>query len=157
MSFQLHSTQLLIMNLKSSLTTILSLILAFFIPLAPLVITVGLCITIDTIFGVIRAKKVNEKITSRRLSKLVSKMLLYQLTLLTVFVLEKFILGDFIIYFTAINLFLSKLVACVLCFVELKSIHESFEIISGTNLWNTFKNLLIRVGKTKDDINDAIN
>jgi len=59
-------------------------LLTFFVPLAPLAIAVGVAIALDTFLGVIAAKKTGEKITSRKFSQAILKMLIYQCVLLGV-------------------------------------------------------------------------
>lgn len=83
-------------------------------------------------------------------------MVLYQAALILFFAMEKYILEDFVMMFTSIPLFLTKMVAATLAFIELKSINENYEIISGISLWDKFKELLSRGKELKKDLSDVI-
>ena len=143
---------ILLINFKLSIYAILGIIFSFLIPIIPLFLIIGVSIVIDTVFGILRAKKIKQKITSRGLSQLISKMVLYNSAVLLFFCIEKFILGDIIGIFTSIPLILTKIVATTILFIELKSINENYEIISGINFWTTFKILLQRSKDLKSEI-----
>ncbi len=137
---------------KIKLAHLFAIIISFLAPIQTIILTVGACIFADTFMGVWRAKKQGQQITSRRLSNIVSKMVLYQAAIILFFLIEKFILVDFITLFTAIPFFLTKLVACTLCFIECKSINENYEMISGISLFGKFKDMLTRAKELKEDI-----
>lgn len=143
-------------NLKNSIFAALGVIIAFVAPINGIILAVGASIIFDTILGLWRSLKIGEKITSRKMSRMISKMLLYQFTLLLFFIIEKYILQDFIGYFINIPLFLSKLVAMTLIFIELTSINENFQGITGMSLWYKFKTMLQRTKELKEDY-DLIN
>jgi hypothetical protein len=143
---------ILLINFKLSIYAILGIIFSFLIPIIPLFLIIGVSIVIDTVFGILRAKKLKQKITSRGLSKLISKMVLYDSAVLLFFCIEKFILGDIIGVFTSIPFILTKIVATTILFIELKSINENYEIISGVNFWTSFKILLQRSKDLKSEI-----
>lgn len=136
---------------RGKLSVFITAIAAFLLPIQPLLLTVGLFIAADTVLGIWRANKRKEKITSRKLSNVVSKMILYQGAVLLFFALEKFILGDFVSAFVNIPWFLTKLVAATLCLIEIKSIDESFVLIYGFSVWDRFKSFLKRAKGVKDD------
>lgn len=140
--------------MKTHFAALFAVIVAFFAPIAPLLLTVGLFILGDTVLGIYRAKKKKEKITSRKLSNIISKMVLYQGAVLLFFMLEKFILDEFIMMFINIPLFLTKIVAATLCVIEIKSMDESFISIYGFSVWDRFKGFLKRAKSTKTDIED---
>lgn len=143
---------ILVSTLKTSLIKVLLIILAFISPIKPLIILVGLCIGLDTMMGIWRSKRLKEAITSRKLSNIISKMVLYQFAVLLFFCIEKLILADIITKFIDIPLFLTKLVALTLISVEIKSMNESFVIIKGYSLWDKFKDLLKRAKSAKGEI-----
>jgi len=130
------------------------LILAFILPIRPLILVVGLCICLDTLIGLYRSKKLKQKITSHKLSNVISKMVLYQSAILLFFCIEKYILADFIAIFTGIEWFLTKIVAATLAAIELKSINESYEVITGYSLWDKFKGFLKRGKELKNELSD---
>lgn len=151
--------QNLFISVKSLRWSIFVPVLAFLAPIVPLVLTVGIFIIADTIFGI--AKIIKQKgwkgYTSKGLSSIVSKMVLYSSCVLLTFCLEKFLLDEFIHILTEIPYFLTKLVAILLCYIEVKSILENFEAITGVNLWSAFKGMLSRAKNIKKEIEDLKN
>jgi len=144
----------LLMNLKSSFMSLLIIVAAFFAPIGPLLVLVGLAIFADTFFGILKSCKLKRKITSRRLSAIISKMALYEFAVIGVYVIDKYLMGDIIGMFTAIPLVLTKLVVATLLSIELKSINENVEIAYGVNLWTSFKKLVRRAKDVKNDLDD---
>ena len=74
-------------------------------------------------------QKLGVKITSKALSAIVSKMVLYQSAVILVFILEKYLLINFFTSIFGVELFLTKIVATTLCGIELMSINESYKIV----------------------------
>lgn len=145
--------------IKSQITGFFSIVLAFLIPIYGLILAVGCCIVADTIIGILKAKKLNgwKSISSRRLSAIVSKMFLYEGALVLFFFIDKFIIGEFTAIFIEIPLILTKILAATLCFIEIKSIDENIEIITGKSVWNRFKEMLTRAQEAKKEISDLKN
>lgn len=141
----------LLSSFKTYAINIIAIIIAFLAPINALILTVGAAILLDTIFGIYRSRKKSEKITSKKLSQIVSKMVLYQSALILFFCIEKFILADFIVLFTGINLFVTKIVALVLIYIEIKSINESWLEVTGVSIWDKFKELLVRAKELKEE------
>ena len=141
---------------KITLDKILIILSAFLMPIKPLMILVGLMILLDTIFGVWKCKKQGTKVTSKGLSAIVSKMVLYQFSVILIYALEKFMFGDFVQIFTAIPLFLTKVVATLLVGIEITSISENVEEATGVSIWHKVKVMLGRVKDIKDDVNDVL-
>lgn len=143
-------------NIKVTASVMVAIIVAFLMPIIPLIIVVGVFIFADTAFGIWRAVKTKQSITSKRLSNIVSKMVLYQSSIILFFIMEKYMLCDIVGYFISIPWFITKLIACTLCSIELKSIDESFRIVLGVSLWEKFKLMLKRTSEMKTEIKDAI-
>ncbi len=80
---------LLIMSVQSQLLTLVSICLAFFIPISGILLMIGVLIIFDTVAGIWKAKKLGEKITSRRLSAIISKLALYELTVIMFFLIDR--------------------------------------------------------------------
>jgi len=144
----------LILNIRNSSITIVGILLTFLTPIIPLLILVGIAIAADTIFGIIRAKKLKQKITSRKMSQIVSKMVLYQGAVILFYSIEHFILGDIIGLFTSIPLILTKLVTATLLSIELTSVSENVESAYGINLWKKFKEMVSRAKQVKEELED---
>jgi hypothetical protein len=145
----------LIMNIKASCFALIGVLLAFFAPIAGLVLTVGLLIFSDTILGVYRAHHLGEKITSRKMSRLVSKLVLYQASILLVFCVDYFLLGELVKTLTSIPNFVTKLAAIGLAGIELKSINESLQML-GIDIWTSVKSMLARTKEIKGEIEEIV-
>lgn len=128
----------------------------FFTPIYGLLIAVGFAIFLDTFTGIFKSVKLNgwRSIRSRKLSNIVSKMLLYQITILLLFVIDNYVLNEFIAVHFTIKFMFTKLVAILLIFIELVSIKENIEEALKIDLWKMFKNLLNRAKEVKEDINE---
>lgn len=144
----------LLMNIKASCFAVIGILLAFFAPIAGLVLTVGLLIFSDTILGMYRAHKLGEKITSRKMSRLVSKLVLYEASILLVFCVDQFLLGELVKVLTSVPNFVTKLAAIGLAGIELKSINESLQLL-GINVWASIKGILARTKEIKGAIEDV--
>lgn len=146
----------LLTTIKTKLIALLGIFIAFVAPIHGLLIAVGFAIILDTVFGILKAKKSNgwKGITSRKLSHIISKMVLYQSAVILFFFIDLFIMKDFISMFSQIPFFLTKMIGALLCFIELKSIDENVKIITGKSLWDRFKEMLSRGKELKEEISD---
>jgi len=143
---------LLILSIQSKLFTLISICLAFFLPISGILLMIGVLIVIDTVAGIWKAKKIGEKITSRRLSAIISKLALYEVTVIMFFLIDVFILNDIILTFFSVPFMLTKVVALVLSSIEVMSINESWKRVKNIDLWTSLKNLLSRSAEINDDI-----
>lgn len=139
---------------KTHIHSVLVILMSFVAPIKPLILAVGMAIIADTVTGLIKANKLKQKVTSHRLSAIISKMLLYQGALITIFVLETFVLGEFVQMLSSIQYLLSKIVACILILVEARSVDENFQIITGFSIFDKGKELLARYKKIKKELDD---
>jgi len=105
-------------------------------PIVPLFATVCILIACDFVFGLYRAYKTNQEISSRKMGHTISKVLLYNIAVLTVFMIEKYVMDG--------NAPYAKIIVGVIAMVELKSIDESFKLIFGYSLYDSFKDKLKR-------------
>lgn len=121
--------------MKNLLQNLLLAAVAALAPVHSVLIVVGILIVVDMITGVWAAIKSGQKITSARLRDTVTKMLLFQLAVITGFLLEKYLLADL--------LPVSKLVAGIIGVAEGTSIFENINKIRGDNI---FKALLDKLG-----------
>ncbi len=122
-------------------------ILAFFAPVAGIMIAIGAFIALDTLLGVMAAQKIGEKIESKKLSKVVWKMLMYQAVTLSFFIMDVFIVGDLLGTLINTPYVLTKTVGVALIAIEFKSIDENIEKMTGTTL---LKRLYDLIAKGKD-------
>jgi len=129
--------------MKNYLIYLLISLTAVFTPVLPLLLTVGFLIGADFFVGLYKAYKLKQEITSRKLGHTISKMLLYQVTILSLFLFETFILDSV--------LPITKIGAGLIAVVELKSISESVEIMTGVSIWKRIVKVVKRGNsETKD-------
>jgi len=142
--------------MKTYLIYIFTATCLFFAPITGLMIAVGAAIALDTIFGIYRSVKVKgwHFVTSRRLSEIISKMLLYQFCIVFLYVIDFFILSEFFQFWFSISFFATKICAIILIFIEGVSIKENFEKATGLDVWALIKKALGRANEIKDSVTD---
>lgn len=146
---------ILIASFQSKWPIYLSMVSAFFTPIWGLMFLIGFSIFIDTITGVWKSKKLKQPVTSRRLSAVISKMLLYEITVILFYLIDYFILNDIVLTFFSVPLMLTKILALILVSIEVVSINENYKAVKGLDLWQAMKNLFARAKEIKNDT-DAI-
>jgi len=135
---------------------ILASIVLLFAPIYGLLISVGAAIILDTFTGIFKSIKLEgfQSIKSRKLSNIVSKLLLYEICILFLFLIDKFLLNEFIIRSFGIEYMFTKICAILLIFVELVSIKENIESAFKIDLWVMIKKILSRAKEVKSDIDE---
>ena len=117
--------------------------ISIFTPVVPMLLTIGVLIVIDFLVGIYRAFKMKEQITSRKMGNTISKMFLYQLTIISLFLFETYILGSIMP--------VTKIGAVLISITELKSIDESVEKMIGVGVWKKLVKIIKRgESETKD-------
>lgn len=133
----------LILTVKAAGWKILLPVFTLLLPIKWVIVLVGIFILADTGFGIWAAKKTGKKITSSRFSSIISKMLIYQLTVITFYGIDVVLLGDFVKLFIGIPLVITKLTALILISVEGFSIDEKLKMVNpGKGLWFYIKKFL---------------
>lgn len=143
---------ILLTTLQAKPLLMISSILSFFVPVGNILILVGCAIILDTFTGIWKSIKKGQKITSRKLSSVISKMLLYQATVLLFFMLDVFILNEIVIAFFNVPLLTTKILGLTLVSVEIVSINENYKNVMNVDLWHSLKNMLSRAKEIKTDI-----
>jgi len=138
------------------LNYILSSLILLFVPIHGILIAVGTAIVLDTFTGIFKSIKLKGwcSVRSRKLSHIVSKMLLYEICIILLFVIDKFILNEFIFKWLSIDFMFTKICAILLIFIELVSIKENIEEAYNINIWNLLKKAFLRAREIKTDIDD---
>ncbi len=146
-------TQLLILTTKLKLysTKLMAIILSFFLPIVGILILIAASVILDTITGIWKSKKLKQPITSRRLSAIISKILLYEATVMLFYAMDYFLLNDIVISFFSIELLTTKILALVLVSIEVISINENYKAVKGLDLWASLKNLFARAKEVTSD------
>ena len=129
----------------------MAIISAFFMPICGILILIFSAVLLDTITGIWKAKKTKQSVTSRKLSAIISKILLYEATVMLFYAMDKFLLNDIIISFFSIELLTTKVLALVLVSVEIISINENYKAVKGIDLWASLKNLFARAKEVTSD------
>jgi hypothetical protein len=127
---------------------------AFLMPISGLLFLVGFVIVLDTITGVWKSIKNKVKITSRGLSAIISKMLLYEVTVIMFYMIDQFILNNIILQFFSVELLLTKVLALILVSIEVMSINENYKAVKGLDLWQSMKNLFARAKDIKKEVDE---
>lgn len=132
-----------------------SLIL-FFVPIYGLLIAVGSAIILDTLTGIFKSVKLEgfESIKSRKLSNVISKMVLYELCIIFLYVIDYFVLNEFVKKAFGFNFMFTKVCAILLIFVELVSIKENIEATFKVDIWQLLKKAFNRAKEIKSDFNE---
>ena len=140
--------------MKTYLNYILTGLVLFFAPIQGLLIAVAFGIMLDTFTGIFKSIKLNglQSIRSRTLSNVISKMLLYQVSIISLYIIDKFLLNELVNLHFSTKFLFTKLVAIVLVFIELVSIKENIEEALNIDIWKLLKNLIRRAKEVKTDI-----
>ncbi len=135
---------------------ILSSLILLFVPIQGLLIAVGASIVLDTFTGIFKSVKLKgwHSIRSRVLSNIISKMALYEICILFLFVIDKYVLNEFIIQCFGFNYMFTKICAILLIFIELVSIKENIEETFNVDIWKLFKKAFLRAKEFKVNIED---
>lgn len=143
---------ILLTSIQKSIVQLLTVIGSFFLPISGIIFLIGFAIVVDTLTGIWKAKKLKVPITSRRLSAIISKIMLYEVAVIGFYLIDYFILNDIILTFFSVPLMLTKILALVLVSIEVMSINENYEAVRGINMWTAMKNLFSRARDIKKDI-----
>lgn len=144
---------ILLGTIKESITQLLTVIGAFFLPISGILFLIGFAIVVDTITGIWKARKLKIPITSRKLSTIISKMMLYEVAVIGFYLIDFWILNDIILKFFSVPLMLTKILSLILVSIEVMSINENYKAVKGIDIWQGMKNLFARAKEIKTDLN----
>lgn len=114
-------------------------LIGVFMPVYPIMAVAGFLIFADLATGMLAARKNKEPISSAAMRRTVSKILVYQLVIMSGFLVEMYMLGGM--------LPISKIAASIIGLTELLSILENAEKAYGAPI---FKKLLTLLGSEND-------
>tara|TARA_R110002167_G_scaffold24774_5_gene86666 strand:- start:808 stop:1314 length:507 start_codon:yes stop_codon:yes gene_type:complete len=135
--------------LAATKTKFLFVFTSIFIYLSPIhviLFLIGLAVSLDTLAGrwcakhlAKRAKKdVRLVVTSKKTRQgLVSKMLTYQIAIISLFILDKYVLNDIINYFMSnftVDFIITKFMGIVFLWIEFDSFDEKYYLVKGKRL-----------------------
>ena len=135
---------------------LLASFLLLFVPIYGLLIAVGTAIILDTFTGVFKSIKLYgwRSVKSRKLSNIVSKMMLYEICILLLFVMDKFVLNEFVKHAFGFEFMFTKICAILLMFIELVSVKENVEEAFKIDIWKMVKSALNRAKDIRADIKE---
>jgi len=143
---------ILLASIKQYTIQLLTVIGAFFLPISGILFLIGFAIVLDTLTGIWKARKLGIPITSRKLSAIISKMVLYETAVIGFYLIDFLILNDIVMKFFSVPLMLTKIVSLVLVSIETVSINESYKAVKQIDIWYAFKRLFARASEIKNDI-----
>lgn len=115
-------------TLWSNVGTFFASVFGVLAPVAAIVYTLTFIIFLDFIFGIVKSVKLKQEVSSRKMSQSISKVFLYNLLIIGLFVVDKYVLQ------TGIGL--EKIGASLIILVEIRSIDEHFTKLFGYSLWD---------------------
>lgn len=117
-------------------------------PIKYLLVIVGIFIIMDTVLGIWAAKRQKIKITSSKLSAILSKMFVYQGIVILAYTLDTLILGGIVgLFIDSIPLLVTKIATLLILTNESFSIDEKVRVLNDEKgVWFYFKRSL-RIAK----------
>jgi hypothetical protein len=143
---------ILLSSIQKSSLQLLAVVSTFFLPISGILFLIGFAIVVDTVTGIWKSKKLGVPITSRKLSAIISKLMLYEVAVILFYLIDRFILNDIILTFFSVPLMLTKILSLVLVSIEVMSISENYKAVKGIDLWQAMKLLFARARDIKQDI-----
>ena len=145
--------------MKTFLLQLSTALLLFFAPIQQLVIVVGLAILCDTFTGIYKSVKLDgwKSIRSRKLSNIISKMVLYEVSIIILFPIDKFLLNELLLNIVSVQFFSTKVACVLLILVEITSIKENIEAALKIDIWKTLKNFIKRAKEVSNNYDEIKN
>jgi hypothetical protein len=136
---------------KINFVTLLAPLLIFFAPVQEILLMMMVLVFADTASGIWKCKKLGIKITSFGLSALVSKLFVYCGAILLVYSVDQILINDFLKTIFSVDHTVTKFVALVFSFIELKSIDENYVAVKGYGFWEKAKQLIASLKVVKSE------
>ncbi|HRO76125.1 MAG TPA: phage holin family protein [Crocinitomicaceae bacterium] len=129
-------------------------ILGWLTPLYPFFILTGFAIVMDTFFG-LKVSQKYKKVSSRKFSRVLYKLLMYNIIIISAYSIDIYLLGSFIGLFSSVELTATKAVVFGVLMVELISIDEKLIQLNGKGLrfyWQRVMNIIKKVNKERKSL-----
>lgn len=108
-------------------------------PILPSLLWLGFFVAIDLLTGLLKARRAGEPITSKKLSRTVSKLLLYFAAIICSHILDTQFLKTGVLPAT-----IAQLVSGFIAVVEFKSIIENVSLLTGVDILKFLKSKVYR-------------
>jgi len=132
--------------MKIYLNNILTALLLFFAPIKGIILIVALSTILDTSFGLWKAYKIGEKITSKIFRHgLVPKLVSYIAVIMLVYASDVFIINALTMTVVSVDFMATKVIALVLISIEVKSMDESFVAVKGYSFIDKIKAIILKM------------
>ena len=132
--------------MKIYLSNILTALLLFFAPIKGIILMVALATILDTGFGLWKAYKIGEKITSKIFRHgLVPKLVSYIAAIMLVYASDVFIINALTMTVVSVDFISTKVIALVLLSIEVKSMDESFVAVKGYSFIDKIKAIILKM------------
>jgi hypothetical protein len=140
----------------SHLSVFIKVLTVFFYPIKGIIVLVTLSVLLDTIFGIWKAKKLKEKITSKKARKgFVPKLLSYIGVIMLIYMCDFFIINDFTKMIIDFDFLSTKFIALALFSIEVKSIDESYKSVKGRSFIDKITSFFIKARNFNKEIKDS--
>lgn len=138
------------------MTTFWLAVLAWLAPLYPFFIIAGMAVAVDTYFG-FKLSRIEKKTSSRKFARVLWKFLLYNLIILSAYVVDVYLIGVFIDSQSHVELTLTRAITFGVLVVELVSVDEKKRQINGKGFryyWDKVMNVLRFLNDERKKINE---
>lgn len=133
---------------KLTILSYLSVVISFFIPLAPLLVLVFFAVVADTFVGRWYAKRIGEEVTSKKTREgFTSKMVSYCGGLTFVFLLDSWVLNEIVMMYFPKDHLSTLLTALFLIWIEYSSVDEKVKWATGNGITDRVFDFVKKVKK----------
>ena len=133
--------------------TFLKVLTVFFSPISGIIILVALSTILDTLFGIWKAKKLKENITSKKVRfGLVPKLVSYVGAIMLVYASDVFIINELALMVFEIQFISTKIIALALISIEIKSIDESYKAVKGCSFLKKLTDMITKLKDVKKNL-----
>ena len=140
---------------KATLLSYISVVISFFMPLAPLLILVFFAVVADTFVGRWYAKHQGVPVTSKKTREgFVSKMVSYGGGLTFIFLLDSWVLNDVVMMYFPKDHLSTLLTALFLIWIEYSSIDEKVKWVKGKGITDRIFEFIRKAKKAVGIIKD---
>lgn len=127
----------------------LSILGTFFLPAAPLACLVFFAVLIDTAVGRWYAKRNNEEVTSKKTRiGFVTKMITYGAGLFFIFLLDKFLINDFMLLYFPKEYLATAFTTMFIISIEYSSVDEKIKWATGKGISDRVIEFVKKIKKT---------
>jgi len=139
--------------MKGYLGSVFTALVLFFAPIKGIILIVALSTIIDTCFGVWKAVKLGEDVTSKIFRKgLLSKLLTYVSATMLIFASDVFIINELTRSVVSVEFISTKVLSLVLVAIEVKSMDESFIKVNGYSFIEKAKSVIVKIKNIKKEL-----